>query len=433
MQQIRERLCRFAWALMVAAVPGSAKSQNTVADCAPALTKDYYLDAQSRSLRLDFLRTINKEDWEYLRTTSQIEGGGGVVVPPLFGYFDFGANFEDFQQRRHKYFEDIRYNRSEQEARTIVRTVTADRAYSAYEACLRAVASDPGLRVWAARETMDRIELRVRYQNPPGVKSIKLTGTIIGGTVQGARPGRLWNGDKRWGVSEEKVFVIHRQPGTSKTSITVTPSDGSRPITLEFMRADATLSVRYPGSVEVLRQERRHGEWTPNNDHRRFDDGCPNRVGKAPGGWCISRTAVTMSTSAPRFFKNPANGCEGGGCPWTSLGPVHLGNENRLVTTSIDNWSISVFGVVKADEYEIVDEQACGPDGPIPVVKNVPVIFAAKKECMSIATLQWRNLTTGAQGQMRFSDDKSADGSVVLDGTRLDNNSVVQAAFKVVK
>lgn len=138
---------------------GAMKGQSTVKDCDAVLAKDYYAYAEKASLRADFLKTIDAESWEELRKNQSIGAS-------LFGEFSFSDDYSMFSQKRNTYLQTIHYTRSEDRARSILQITTSERAYPAYEKCLETVGGGPPLRVFASREDMNEIDLRVRYVNP---------------------------------------------------------------------------------------------------------------------------------------------------------------------------------------------------------------------------------------------------------------------------
>ena len=54
-----------------------------------------------------------------------------------------------FDESRHTYLENLHYSRSQQQAIDILQITASDRAYGAYEACLRTIATGPAFLVWA--------------------------------------------------------------------------------------------------------------------------------------------------------------------------------------------------------------------------------------------------------------------------------------------
>jgi hypothetical protein len=399
-----------------------AFGQDSVRDCSAVLAKDYYAYAQKHDLDEDFLRTVDAESWEQFQKS-------GSTGANLFDIFSFSDDYKTFNEKRNKYLESVHYARTEQQAENILQIVTAARAYPAYETCLRTVANGPALRVWASSEDMEQIQLRVRYVNPPNVKSMTMQGFVGGGKVTGAPKGRLWAGSKTWGVSQEFLFEINRIPGTSSTNVVVVPADGSAPVSLTFRRADAVLTARYDGTVEVFRQDRHTAAVTPNHDHNR--NGCPNMVGRADGKWCISRTTATLTTSAPRFFRDPQRGCAGGACPWSSF-PTAAQVENNGLTAvaQIDNWGSPVTLTLSVREFERLDAAQCGHSSSVPVIRDEPVVLAVRKECAPMATLQWRTFPAG-QGALRFGDEGTAQHPVARVGPQIDNGTVILATYKL--
>lgn len=408
----------FAFALVL---PVAAHAQDSVQDCLGVLAKDYYSIASSSNLNEDFLRSIDSEAWQQLQKSNSFSGSGfGIAL---------SDDYKTFDEKRNKYLERVHYSRTQQQAQEILEITTADRAYPAYEACLRAVSGGGGLRVWISRETMDTIELRVLYKNPPNVNHMGLQGFLTGGTVSKAPKGRLWAGVKNWGVMQEKIFTIQRAPGTATTTMIVVADDGSSPVSLTSKRADGLLALLHPGTTDVFRQVRSASAQSPNNNDNRGH--CANEVGRSDTNVCVSRTTASLSTSAPRFFKEGDVHCSGPACPWARTSSATISNNGLSISGHVDNWGSPVTVELRAKEYEHLTSTQCQNDGPIPVVFGQAVVFTTPSDCLPISTLQWTLLPSRSQGVVHFSDLSSPEGRVVIDGNILNNGSVVQVAYKL--
>lgn len=391
-----------------------------VGDCSKALTKDYYADSAKRSLQVDFLKTIDQSTWQELKTDASIN----LIVAEV----PLGANYAEFDKTRTTYLEKQKYRRSEFEAHNIIKTVTSDRAYTAYEACLRAADTGSGLRVWASKETMDIIELRVLYRNPPNKPSVNLIGQVEGGTVLGAPSGSLWNDEKKiWGINVERIVRVRRQPGTSETAIIVSSDDGASPVSLTFNRADGVVRLRFDGTVDVLRQKGVSGPAvnTPNNDNNKGS--CPNSTGKE-GKYCRSRTSANISTTAPKFLANVAPHCSGSGCGWTKgLSAVKISDTEYQ--GFIENWGPVASLYLTADLYERLGPASCGSQSEIPVIKGISTVFSLNKECLPMARLEWKKLPSGDQGSVAFAND--GDATLKRNGEIQESAGVITAAYRL--
>jgi hypothetical protein len=360
------------------------------------------------------------------------------------GLFSGSNTYSKFDEQRNSYLEHAHYSRNKQQALNILQITTGDRAYTAYEACVRSIATGPALVVWASRETMDEIDLRVRYMNAPGSKEMDLYGTVTGGSVEGEPQGVIWSKggvfthNNRWGVNQERLFVIKRIPGTSETTVTVKAADGSAPFSESFKRADALLTLSYIGTVDALRTTRSASLPSPNNDEKK-DSGCANYVGMHDGKYCTSRTTVMITTAAPRFLKNARSSC-GGGNPCAYTDPqqptASISPDQLTASTYIDNWSAPIDVKLFADEYEhlTVGATSCGAEDTIPVVKGQPVLFAAvSKECLPIAVLKWKRLgVLPSQGAVNFGYEHGPNNEVSR-VTFIENGGMVLASYKLDK
>lgn len=393
------------------------------ADCVKVLAKDYYADARYRHLESDFLKTIDSQSYQELKK----DGGISAIVEGV----PLGANYSEFNTTRNSYLEKQHYSHSEDEARKIIRTVTSDRAYVAYEACLRSADTGAALRVWASKETMDSIELRVLYRNPPSTPNILLTGTVEGGTVTGAPEGSLWTEEqKKWGVNQEKLFKIKRTAGTSETTINVTPEDGSPPIAMSFQRADGIVTLKYDGALDVLRKSGVVGTAvnTPNNDNNK--GGCPNSTGHE-GKYCRSRTDFSIQTTPPKFLRNVVPHCENNGCGWLRMGAVtpNAGSDAASYSAYAENWGPVARLHLSADEYEHLSPSTCGPQNIVPVIYGIAAVFSVSKECLPLAHLEWKKLPSGEQGIVAF--NASGNTNLTKVGDSIDTGTTITTAYRL--
>jgi len=376
-------------------------------DCVKVLAKDQYFESKFRNLKSDYLKSINQGSWQELKRDG--------TVNMIFDEVPIGASFSEFDTSRNTYLSNEHYTRTENEATTIINTVTSDRAYNAYEACLLASESGPPLRVWATKETMNEIQLRIYFRNPPSVKGIYLKGTVEGGSVAGAKPKFLWNNGisgkgLRLGVNEQKLIVIKRTPGHSTTSITITPSDGSPAISLSFSRADAIAKLMYDGSFIFVRNESFSSPSvaTPNNDHA-YNLTCPRHVYQT-GNICTSRTEVSYRTQPAFFITSGQLVCEGVGCSFVNRGAVTFNADRTIASSYIDNWGPPVQIYLNLSLSERVGENgtSCGNVEAIPIIKNIPIVFTVKKDCQGFAKIKWTSLTDGGQGIVNFNFEDGA-------------------------
>lgn len=420
---------------VVLAASGGARAQNTVKDCAPVLEKDYYSYAMKNNLQEDFLRSIDNES--YSQDIENIVSKGQAYSNAFSGENDYNK----FNEQRNKYLETVHYSRTQQQALDILQITTSERAYSAYESCLRTVAQGPALLVWASRETMNEIFLRVKYVNAASEKGIELYGTVKGGSVAGEPAGMIWskgpwyspfNGNK-WGVNTEKGFTVMRTPGTAETTITVNVSSGAAPFNKTFKRADAVLTLSYVGTTDVARgQLIGRAEDMPDNNERK-NSGCKNFVGLHDGRYCTSRTPMTIVTAPPLFIKSAKTACNPAACGFISIGPVSLSTDGLTASSYVDNWGSPMQVWLTGEQYEHLSATQCGGDQKIGVILGHPVVLKVAKECQPIAQIFWQTLTgIPSQGSVPFSTS-SKGGEIVMVGDASDSGSVTLASYKLNK
>jgi hypothetical protein len=400
---------------------------SSVKDCEGVLrAKDYYSYAQKNNLEIDFLRSIDSETWQQMKTSNDVNLLGVFSG----GLFSLSDDYNTFNEKRIHYLESVHYNRTESQAVNILEITSAPRAYDAYSNCLQHIVQ-PGLIAWAAKEDPNHIELHVKYVNPAGVAHMVLEGLVSGGSVAGAPKGHLWRDGTKWTVMQEKVFTIDRAAGTPETTVIVAPADGSTPFTKTFFRADGTLELSYVGTNDVLRlKDHRATAHSPNNNQNKGH--CPNEVGHADGKWCQSKTSVQMSTTGAHFLQNARITCAGFGCPWTGDGHAAVSADGLSATGSLVNWGWDVDVILLADEYEHMTKTQCGGDGPIPVILGQTVIFTAISDCLPIATISWKSLTNGSAGVVNFGKSTKDTDSVSLESTLTSGNALI-GSYKLVR
>jgi hypothetical protein len=407
---------------------------SSVRDCAPVLAKDYYSYAMKNNLQDDFLRSVDSESFKQAKEDITSKGSA------YGGAFTGDNEYSKFDEDRNKYLETVHYNRNQQQAIDILEVTTSDRAYTAYESCLRTIATGPALLVWASRETMNEIELRVKYVNGANVKGIELYGTVEGGSVSGEPSGMIWSAgpkwwpgnNNKWGVNEEKVFTIKRTPGSAETTVTIRPSDGSAPFKQTFKRADAVLTLSYVGTTDVYRTTLTDTAPMPDNNENKSSN-CPNFVGLHDGKYCTSRTPMKITVQQPMTLRNPAAACVGF-CGYLTIGPSSLSDNGVSATSYVDNWGSPFIVVLKAEEYEQLSSAQCGSDQKVPVILGHPVLFSVAKQCEPIAQILWQTLTgIPSQGSVKFSWTMSSGGEVAMVGNRNESGSTYLASYKLNK
>lgn len=171
-------------------------------------------------------------------------------------------DYSQFDEKRRHYMEQQHYNRSEQDAKRIVSLTASDRAFQAYEVCLRSIGTaGAGVLVWASKAGMDHIDLIVRYVNTPGHPSARLTGHVDGGHVQGLPAGLLWRNGTRWGTSTERPVTILTTRGETTTTVHVQDDLRNPVVEVSFARADGEITLAIEGTTKVPSGEGfpRHG------------------------------------------------------------------------------------------------------------------------------------------------------------------------------
>jgi hypothetical protein len=400
------------------------------ADCVGALQLDYYTYAVTNSFQDDFLRSIDQESWQRIRAvgvgaTALFEAGKSF----LGGNFSLTDDYATFDQKRSEHLKNVFYSRTHDQAINILQETVGTRKYPAYTQCLQKVSTlSPTFSIWATRETLDEIDVDIRYAGANDVR-LALTGTVEGGKIAGSPDGSLWSKAPLWNTSKrEHHFIINRESNVPQTTVTVSTDATSQPFIKSFKRADAILTTSYMGATELPQPTKRRVDTrTPDNNENRGH--CPNEVGHHDGKYCTSRTTLTLTTSAPHRFKDAMVDCAGSGCPWGAAGPATISPDGLTVIGYVDNWGSSITATLTADEYETISAGQCGAESSVPAIRGKPVLMGIRKECLPLAMIKWTLLPDMSEGIFRFGD--SGGGEIVLNGSLLQNDTAVFASYSL--
>lgn len=410
----------------------TTRSDTAFLNCDGALTVDFYSYAIANNLQDDFLRSITSESWQSLKEAAKSNGSALFSAGKAFlgGNYSLDDSYALFDQKRAEHFKLVYYSRSYDQAVSILQSTIGTREFPAYSTCLRSVtSSSPTLRIWAAHETLDEIELHVRYTDSPSRK-LSVSGQIVGGSVAGAPQGQLWSATPKWDANTEHQFTIVRGPPPTQTVVTISSSDNTISMSRIFARADGILTTTYAGTgVSTQPGTRRISAHTPNNNENRGN--CPNEVGRHDGKYCTSRTTLTLTTSPPHFLTNAKLTCAGAGCPWTSAGDATVSPDGLTATAYLDNWGSDVDAILTADEFEHISTDQCGTNGSVPALRNRPVLIGVRRECLPVAIIKWTLLPNFVEGILKFGEKSSASGEVVLDGSLVQNSDAVFASYSI--
>ncbi len=397
------------WSFLMA-VPLVAQ-HSMATDCLGALAKDYYKYSDSSHLSLDWLKSIDEQTYASAKKDNSFS---------LLGIFSGGAfnlsdDFSSFDQKRSKYLESNHYTRSESDAKEIVSLTTSERAYTAYETCLRTIGSNGGVLVWASRTTMNEIDLVVRYANPTGRPSARLVGTLIGGSVAGQPKGQLWKRGLRWGTMGEKPFTIIPTQGVSATTVRVQDEFGGPVTDITFQRADGIMKLQYVGTTSVLRNRdfTTIGPTSPDNNGN--DGNCPNPVGRDGGGYCKSGTTVSFAVAAPNFLQNARGNVIGSGGPWSETWmQAEISPDGLMANYGRANWGPPVNPTLTVDIWQHLDSGQCGLPQATPVLLGQQVVFNVANQCLPIASVQWKTFAINNTGVVK-AGTSSPDGAEGVD------------------
>lgn len=200
---------------------------------------------------------------------------------------------------------------------------------------------------------------------------------------------------------------------------------------LDYAASDmGSLKLAYRGTTDVLRGPKSRSASTPDNNENRGH--CVNKTGRHDG-FCVSRSALTLETANPYFFKDVRTKCAGGGCPYgTDPPPFSLSPDGRTVSAHYDNWGSAVMITLYADEHEQLTADECGVEQRMSTAKGGSAVFTVLKDCLPLAELDWSYLQSGTtQGSLRFGEAQSAKEEVVRVGDLVDMGSSVRASYQL--
>ena len=199
--------------------PLAEAQDNDPCGCNIALRKDISHIVHSVTQQEAFLKTVDKESFDEAKSS----GGFGISIPIFDEIVKVSANWDDFQQRRDKYFQEVKYNKTYSEAWDILTSVTAPIAYTAWMECKKNCATDHvGLTGWKEFENEEVIVCTFFFRNPPNINKVKFKGTVINGKVDGAPTGQLVSAGTQIGANESKSFVVKRLDPAKKVTIVAT-------------------------------------------------------------------------------------------------------------------------------------------------------------------------------------------------------------------
>ena len=277
-------------------------AQVDVAACAPALTKDYESFAHSTIEKQHLLWTVNETIWKDYQKEM---GGSGS----LFGLVKLGGSFKEFEQNRDSYFSNVDYSHSREEATQIVRMVTKERAYQAYEKCIDALASDATpspIRVIIKSEDRETLRLLVQFKNPTNVDHSDLELSVEGGQILKVDPGS-WKKVRRFGVNETVGVTVKRQTGTPKTVVTVSSRQKYPPVSVVSVRADGVWRVRVSGPIPRAAGHKEEGFKSIEMHEIGYRPGCWKQADR----WCVGHGEHDLIDDPSTKLRNPSLRCIG--------------------------------------------------------------------------------------------------------------------------
>ncbi len=197
--------------------------------CGAALKKDLILITKSQNQKLAYFNTIDKETFDLFKQ----RGGFSLGIPVLDGIFSASGNWDEFRERRDKYFQSIGYTRDTNQDEQEIRIITQPIAYQAWSECMRACSQKRiGFHGWKELENEDAVIATVYYNSPPGGNAIELDGSLVNGRVDGAPADKVFPVNEKIDPNASKTVLIHRTKAKGKLTAVIS-AKGYPGVTIE--------------------------------------------------------------------------------------------------------------------------------------------------------------------------------------------------------
>lgn len=197
-----------AAAFLLFASQSAVMAQGTQADqCADVLVANIDYDTLDDQTKLDWLRTLSKEDYESLKK----KAGGSFK----YGGVSLGGSYEEFQQSLSKLTSSESYANSRETSIARLRSHIPDAARAAWLRCMETNASTQyGLHVWVLRENLYSADISVKWTSLPPAKDAKIENqSLAGGKVPGRKDGTWLPEDLVLQSGGNSIVSVDREQG----------------------------------------------------------------------------------------------------------------------------------------------------------------------------------------------------------------------------
>ena len=380
--------------------PRAVRAQPTAAAaaCTPALEKDLTVTTRTDRQQYAVMSRMSRETYSLLKT----DANAGLSLPIVKGLVEASGSYEDFQQRRAKFFQEVGYTSDQETEERELRLVTSPTAYAAWGKCMDAFAkTNDGLFAWKAADNRDVVVMEYAFRAPPGAGfSVTPVSAVTNGRVVGAPAGRLFPKGRKFGANERGTVQIQRVTGQPHMTVTLSaggytadPVESEWGTSNEQLVGSALLTINYPTTTDLSIGPASATVVTPNN----HNNGCDGGECDPTGRWRASTSTVRVDVGGTnRTLQNLRLTCVGMPTPMrnelATKGPLaqqmfgaaytHACEYSRVINSSIDAGGQSATAAFQT--WTLPTEWRLSAD----VVQH---IAGAKSETRTIALYQARS------------------------------------------
>lgn len=191
--------------LIIFASVTSVAQGNDPLGCNAALVPSVSIDVSNKSLRLSFLRIIDKDNYELVKRS--LSNSTNIIVDAI--PIGNTLNYDDFNNRRSHEFQKENFQITTDEAETRIRQFIPEYASNNWLKCKQQ--STSGFHGWAQYYDDNQVIIRFHYAAIPGIPSISVTNSTLTGatpTTSGAPPEKALPVGFKFdgGASEDRIF-----------------------------------------------------------------------------------------------------------------------------------------------------------------------------------------------------------------------------------
>jgi hypothetical protein len=152
---------------------------SSISACAVALTPLVQITKLSDHVKYAWLDLITRDDYDAGKTA--IKASGDVELLDLIKIGDAEADYDTFNEHRHKYLETHQGQYNQDLALSTFSQSLPPSAHQKWLECVRAVVRSPGLHAWFEQESATTARLVTKFYGTPG-DQVSVSATIIGAT-----------------------------------------------------------------------------------------------------------------------------------------------------------------------------------------------------------------------------------------------------------